>query len=694
MTERVFSDSSLLQQIDNLSSRELSQEEFSALTDVNNKGGKVSLDDEGKIFVIRPEARRHNSFVRFFVGLFKGHDAKIAYQREQRALDRLEDFKQNAEFCSALQTVVAKYVMKNIASSNLGDMNSKFEYSRVVLGNLARFVQPKTEIKAGDLQQALDSSRRMTARQISRAVVLSSGKNQVSYDNIYYQGKTQGPREFVLMQKMEAEHQRELQAAQNAAPGTQEPAVKDGAQLLQWAEKQLTSEESVITGLNSYIMSNPDSVELFLDRQDIDRMCELLADPEGLKGDKGEEYSNLLSKAAANFYKKVGEVAQQRIEQGDDPKDVATSVATMLSICGRSQSPADFVQNIQAAMTVTPPVVTDGQNPNDVNELQTRAAVRTASLQPEVSVQTAIDKIKQLAQSFKVSVPIDDKTASRIVNFCEKMRVMPEFFMKSVAELSELLAEINTTGPSQINEKISELAEKVRESAKESKKATHPNEPNYVPSPEVQDYSNTLKCAMVFLGFTAGAQSLQRLFRLSDCLENASSLLFGLASEDSKSDAYQAACSVAGGQLVPLCSAVKDAQVNILGNAPVLNEHETFDSMSVQERELTVSLVSKLYLQTREANNLISLCRTGLAENELRVFDEEIADIPNNLRRLSPEQFENLGITAEDVAKSRIPSDLSAAGDQSAYVDDLEFDSVMARAIKDARDKAIFVVRG
>lgn len=105
MTERVFSDSSLLQQIDNLSSRELSQEEFSALTDVNNKGGKVSLDDEGKIFVIRPEARRHNSFVRFFVGLFKGHDAKIAYQREQRALDRLEDFKQNAEFCSALQTV-------------------------------------------------------------------------------------------------------------------------------------------------------------------------------------------------------------------------------------------------------------------------------------------------------------------------------------------------------------------------------------------------------------------------------------------------------------------------------------------------------------------------------------------------------------------------------------------------------------
>ena len=694
MTERVFSDSSLLQQIDNLSSRELSQEEFSALTDVNNKGGKVSLDDEGKIFVIRPEARRHNSFVRFFVGLFKGHDAKIAYQREQRALDRLEDFKQNAEFCSALQTVVAKYVMKNIASSNLGDMNSKFEYSRVVLGNLARFVQPKTEIKAGDLQQALDSSRRMTARQISRAVVLSSGKNQVSYDNIYYQGKTQGPREFVLMQKMEAEHQRELQAAQNAAPGTHAPAVKDGAQLLQWAEKQLTSEESVITGLNSYIMSNPDSVELFLDRQDIDRMCELLADPEGLKGDKGEEYSNLLSKAAANFYKKVGEVAQQRIEQGDDPKDVATSVATMLSICGRSQSPADFVQNIQAAMTVTPPVVTDGQNPNDVNELQTRAAVRTASLQPEVSVQTAIDKIKQLAQSFKVSVPIDDKTASRIVNFCEKMRVMPEFFMKSVAELSELLAEINTTGPSQINEKISELAEKVRESAKESKKATHPNEPNYVPSPEAQDYSTTLKCAMVFLGFTAGAQSLQRLFRLSDCLENASSLLFGVASEDSKSDAYQAACSVAGGQLVPLCSAVKDAQVNILGNAPVLNEHETFESMSVQERELTVSLVSKLYLQTREAADLIALCRTGLAENELRVFDEEIADIPNNLRRLSPEQFENLGITAEDVAKSRIPSDLSAAGDQSAYVDDLEFDSVMARAIKDARDKAIFVVRG
>ena len=116
--------------------------------------------------------------------------------------------------------------------------------------------------------------------------------------------------------------------------------------------------------------------------------------------------------------------------------------------------------------------------------------------------------------------------------------------------------------------------------------------------------------------------------------------------------------------------------------------------MSVQERELTVSLVSKLYLQTREAADLIALCRTGLAENELRVFDEEIADIPNNLRRLSPEQFENLGITAEDVAKSRIPSDLSAAGDQSAYVDDLEFDSVMARAIKDARDKAIFVVRG
>ena len=86
MTERVFSDSSLLQQIDNLSSRELSQEEFSALTDVNNKGGKVSLDDEGKIFVIRPEARRHNSFVRFFVGLFKGHDAKIAYQREQMSI--------------------------------------------------------------------------------------------------------------------------------------------------------------------------------------------------------------------------------------------------------------------------------------------------------------------------------------------------------------------------------------------------------------------------------------------------------------------------------------------------------------------------------------------------------------------------------------------------------------------------------
>ena len=62
-------------------------------------------------------------------------------------------------------------------------------------------------------------------------------------------------------------------------------------------------------------------------------------------------------------------MAQQRIEQGDDPKDVATSVATMLSICGRSQTPADFVQNIQAAMAVTPPAVTDGQNPNDVNEL-------------------------------------------------------------------------------------------------------------------------------------------------------------------------------------------------------------------------------------------------------------------------------------------------------------------------------------
>ena len=694
MTERVFSDSSLLQQIDNLSSRELSQEEFSALTDVNNKGGKVSLDDEGKIFVIRPEARRHNSFVRFFVGLFKGHDAKIAYQREQRALDRLEDFKQNAEFCSALQTVVAKYVMKNIASSNLGDMNSKFEYSRVVWGNLSRIVQPESEIKTGDVQKALDSSRLMTDTRISRAVILSSCKSQVGFDNIYFHGKTMGPREFVLMQKMEAEHQRELQAAQNVAPGTQEPAVKDGAQLLQWAEKQLTSEESVITGLNSYIMSNPDSVELFLDRQDIDRMCELLADPEGLKGDKGEEYSNLLSKAAANFYKKVGEVAQQRIEQGDDPKDVATSVATMLSICGRSQTPADFVQNIQAAMAVTPPAVTDGQNPNDVNELQTRAAVRTASLQPEVSAQTAINKIKQLAQSFKVSVPIDDKTASRIVNFCEKMRILPEFFMKSAAELSELLAEINTTGPSQINEKISELAEKVRDSAKESKRATHPNEPNYVPSPEAQDYSTTLKCAMVFLGFTTGAQSLQKLFRLSDCLENASSLLFDIASDDSYSESYMAACSVAGGQLVPLCSAVKDAQVNILGNAPVLNEHETFESMSVQERELTVSLVSKLYLQTREATNLISLCRTGLAENELRIFEEEITQIPNNLRRVSSAEFENLSITEADTAKSTMPSNISTAGEQSAYVDALEFDSVIAKAIKSARDRAIFVVRG
>lgn len=694
MTERVFSDSSLLQQIDNLSSRELSQEEFSALTDVNNKGGKVSLDDEGKIFVIRPEARRHNSFVRFFVGLFKGHDAKIAYQREQRALDRLEDFKQNAEFCSALQTVVAKYVMKNIASSNLGDMNSKFEYSRVVLGNLARFVQPKTEIKAGDLQQALDSSRRMTARQISRAVVLSSGKNQVSYDNIYYQGKTQGPREFVLMQKMEAEHQRELQAAQNAAPGTQEPAVKDGAQLLQWAEKQLTSEESVITGLNSYIMSNPDSVELFLDRQDIDRMCELLADPKGLEGEKGEEYANLLSKAAVNFYKKVGEVAQQRIDQGDDPNNVAEGVVSVLRICGRAQNTAVFMTGIQLAFEVMSPAVTDSQNPQDVKELQKRAAVRASSLQPDAVAQTAINRVKQLAKDFNVPVVVNDKTASRIVNFCEKMKVAPEFFMKSAEQLSDFLVDMCFTSDLQMNAKIAELAEKLRNATAEAKRATHPNDPNYIPSVEAYDLINALKCAMVFVGFTLGPNSLHRLYGLTDRIENTCTVLHSAASDGKSSDAYNDACSVAAGRLIHLCSAIKDAQVNLLGFAPMLNEHLTFESMSGDERDLTLLGVTKFYLQTREAADLIALCRTGLAENELRVFDEEIADIPNNLRRLSPEQFENLGITAEDVAKSRIPSDLSAVGDQSAYVDDLEFDSVMARAIKDARDKAIFVVRG
>lgn len=694
MTERVSSGSSMQRQIDDLSSRDLTDAEYSSLTDVDNKGGKVSLDDDGRIFVIRPEARRHNGFVRFFVGLFKSHDAKITYQKEQRALDRLEFLKQNAEFCSVLKTAVAKYVMKNIASSNLSNMKSRFEYNRVVLGNLARFVQPKTEIKAGDLQQALDSSRRMTARQISRAVVLSSGKNQVSYDNIYYQGKTQGPREFALKHLMEAEHQRETLEVINPLPGIEQPTVKNKDELLQWAKKQLPSEESIVNALNSFIMLDPDSVELFLDRQDIDRMCELLADPKGLEGEKGEEYANLLSKAAVNFYKKVGEVAQQRIDQGDKPNNVADGVVSALRICGRAQNTAVFMTGIQLAFEVTPPAVTDSQNPQDVEELQKRAAVRASSLQPDASAQTAINRVKQLAKDFNVPVAVNDKTASRIVNFCEKMKVAPEFFMKSAEQLSDFLVDMCFTSDLQMNAKIAELAEKVRESAKESKKATHPNEPNYVPSPEAQDYSTTLKCAMVFLGFTAGAQSLQRLFRLSDCLENASSLLFGLASEDSKSDAYQAACSVAGGQLVPLCSAVKDAQVNILGNAPVLNEHETFESMSVQERELTVSLVSKLYLQTREAADLIALCRTGLAENELRVFDEEIADIPNNLRRLSPEQFENLGITAEDVAKSRIPSDLSATGDQSAYVDDLEFDSVMARAIKDARDKAIFVVRG
>lgn len=680
MTERISSNDRLQQQVNDFMDRTLTDEEFNAVKDAEKEGGKISLDDDGKLVVLRPDARRDNWFVRFFKGLFKGDE----YKTEQRLLDKVPQLAANKTFSKALQKSFAKYVTHNAAATNnYGHMQGEFNYKRVVRGMLDIYAQSGKEITAGDLRQALKNSELMTGSRIVQAKSLSSDDKQTYCANVYFHGKMMTARDFSVKQIMEAEHERETLAAQNQ----ESPApIKTDAELKQWAEKQISDEESIVTAFNNHFMKDPGSLKDFLPQKDIDRMSAILGDKNGLNGSTGKEYATLLAKAAISFYHKVGEYANNRLMQGDAPQQVADGIKDIFNIGGSSKHSQSFASQIRQHLEVKAPVISENL---EIAEREHRVldAQKAASLRPDSEAAEKIRDIKQYAQTldFGRSFNIDDRTAAQISDYCVKTGQDPHYFLHCAAQFAPAIWELSLAEPQEISDKVLDLLGTMHEKIVNAKRSVHADVLGDEPEIGMADNVGALLNTLMFFCFAGFSHILTRdrgLFSNLGQFENSYRLFSKLAMQQGISSEYQQSCSNAAAEAQFLTEAIRSCFFDFSWHFPEVERHETYESMSSIEQEFARKLIVYNYMQSHEVKSLIDLYKIGLSPAASTRFDEALTGFIHSDRPFTSEMFNRIGFSLEDLIKIMRQLEITDENEKIGYIRSLSFDSSVAESIK------------
>lgn len=259
-----------------------------------NKPGKISLDDKGELFVINPNAKRNNAFVRFFKGILTRNKA---YMNEQHAIDRYEKLKSNASFAEK-----ASHELINAAAANKANADvSADDLAFTALRNLQIKIQPNSSLTTDMLQQALAKSENTHSSlvDLKDSFELIS-QNDLRNSLIYCGGKILNAQELCQ------------QYAQ---------------------DKHIPNPLKLGTAvIHALAYNNSGEISQFISAYDQMQLNSLLAKDTKWSKAERSNFSEIVSQAFHSFEHKLSSLAEEAISEHKDPQAVASLIADAYNI--------------------------------------------------------------------------------------------------------------------------------------------------------------------------------------------------------------------------------------------------------------------------------------------------------------------------------------------------------------------------
>ncbi len=353
-----------------------------------NKPGKISLDDKGELFVINPNAKRNNAFVRFFKGILTRNKA---YMNEQHAIDRYEKLKNNASFADK----AAKELI-NAASANKANADvSADDLAFTALRNLQIKIQPNSSLTTDMLQQALAKSENThsSLADLKDSFELIS-QNDLRNSLIYCDGKI-------------------LNAQELCQQYAQDKSIPNPLKL----------GTAVIHAL---AYNNGDEISQFISDYDQMQLNSLLAKDTKWSKEERSKFSEIVSQAFHSFEHKLSSLAKEAVSEHKDPQAVASLIADAYNIVASERDGSLAFEQVFG----------DGDDSikNQIEDLGDNAHIDNISS----AQRTALDEVK-------ANFPdLTDKQCAQILVYCEKNNMPLSEFAKFGSQWQTVTALVKT----------------------------------------------------------------------------------------------------------------------------------------------------------------------------------------------------------------------------------------------------------
>lgn len=362
-----------------------------------NANGKVTIDKQGQLVVLRPDAKLDNAFVRFFKGLTIGEKGR-AYRNEQSALLNYLKLSRNVNFSNYIKTQVANYA----SSINSASMQSQglsadkiqrktFEFNKIVNTVLGQNISKPEELTVGSLKQAISNSQKIQDRSLAQVKDFSFGMAGCN-DLIHYQGKVMNALSFVTQ-------------------GVPYDSTTIG---------DLPSKKSLTNNLVALVMQdNSGFLSNLCSAEDKSALKELMCSKD-LRGAPSNAITAIEAKITNKFLVMLGKTAENYIKDKFDSKAVSNLLANALISGASANSPEalhDLFFNEDALALKLDP--------------QTPKSEIASQISPEI--QALRDSYIQNARDLGVLTPEVNAHLDDIINFCEQSHHDPKQFFANLA---------------------------------------------------------------------------------------------------------------------------------------------------------------------------------------------------------------------------------------------------------------------
>ncbi len=422
--------------ISNIRSRDLETQDFSNIKLVDDsdhaneiltsdKGGRLTLDREGRLKVICPPQRRDNAFVRFFKGLFSA-----AKREKYRELDRMDALAKNISFNQKAARELLPYLRGGVSGSE-----AFRELTLTYAGNYVDHVLQNSTAQSSELTLGTLNRNMGIGRQTVDSVIRLVEQSHIG----------------LAFKSYCIENGGKLQAADEFARDILGSDVPDFKQ--------------IASGIATKALHDPESLKALLPNTavHIDALHNNLLVSFNSSDDVDvieEELTSSLSVITESFMQQLGAAAASGLQNGQEPEVLAGGIKSILtSVVQPDVSASELNEQLLGEQGL-------------LAALQNGPAAGTgAPVTIPVDAERA-EKIERIIQDAKTELNVDLTTeqSAKILNFCERNKVNLEKFLQLAQFSGEINNILRRTSNYQNFAAIAEQISSLRVRLEESKK--------------------------------------------------------------------------------------------------------------------------------------------------------------------------------------------------------------------------------